>query len=656
MLLPEQMRHFLPRNKLVTTHTSHLRWTSGRAYSGRALMCDSPRPANGMPATPNGTVVRSLSVRTVALALAATLLPTLSYAATRHAASHPAAKQAKAAPAHETPTKSAKSHRNAETERAEATSRKSVKGRSAKQEVAKKPEVPAKHRTGREAIEAARAEVRGAHTAAQSKSAPTAPVTEAPTRKATAPVEEASADRATQDRVHAWYKSRSTDSTDEAADAVAPVKPAVAKAKPVKATVAPDLSTTPRKATVEDFDRALEQQRQAIRTAQAQNMARTTDDDDAAEAATQIPRTAPTARVAAPFVHGDLLAQAAGDQDTAMPDAVTPPARVRTNTVDTASVDTAKANLPKPIVIRRDAAPAVAAVKAAAKKPELDPQTSQTLTDATFDEDGDTKAPADNTRSVKAAPVVRRAVVASDEDAADAAVIPAVKVDLYDTRGRIKMLPAMKGSHEILVHQNQMAVADGLDRIEDDDQLQQMRHYKLLVSLPNNESIMVNDTMPANRRYARPWTVRFLNDLSRAHYARFHTPLVITSAVRTVEFQKHLVRINGNAAPPTGDVASPHLYGQAIDLGKRGMSMTEIAWMRAYLTPVEAAGKVDVEEEFQQACFHISVYRRYLGLPPKKNVPTPDALPQRKMELVKASPAPSKRRRHISALLAAGVR
>ncbi|MEG9433041.1 DUF5715 family protein [Terriglobus sp. ADX1] len=616
-------------------------------------MCDSPRPANGMPATPNGTVVRSLSVRTVALALAATLLPTLSYAANRHAASHPAAKHGKAASARATAAKPAKTHRNTELERAETASRKPVKGRAAKQEAAAKPEAPVKQRTGREAIEAARAEVRGAHAAAQTKSAPAA---QAPVRKATAPVEEASADRATQDRVHAWYKSHSAASADETADAVAPVKPAAPKAKPVKAVVAPDLSTTPRKATVEDFDRALEQQRQAIRTAQAQNMARTTDDDDAAEAATQIPRTAPTARVAAPFVHGDLLAQAAGDQDTDIPDVATPPARVRTNTVDTASVDAAKANLPKPIVIRRDAAPAVAAVKTAAKKPELDPQTTQALTDATFDDASDTNAPADTTRSTKAAPVVRRAVVASDEDAADAAVIPAVKVDLYDTNGRIKMLPAMKGSHEILVHQNQMAVADGLDRIADDDQLQQMRHYKLLVSLPNNESIMVNDTMPANRRYARPWTVRFLNDLSRAHYARFHTPLVITSAVRTVEFQKHLVRINGNAAPPTGDVASPHLYGQAIDLGKRGMSMTEIAWMRAYLTPIEASGKVDVEEEFQQACFHISVYRRYLGLPPKKNAPTPDALPQRRMELVKAAPAPSKRRRHISALLAAGVR
>jgi len=49
------------------------------------------------------------------------------------------------------------------------------------------------------------------------------------------------------------------------------------------------------------------------------------------------------------------------------------------------------------------------------------------------------------------------------------------------------------------------------------------------------------------------------------------------------------------------------------------MSVPEIAWMRAYLLPLMQAGKVDVEEEFQQACFHISVYGSYL---PKKRAAT----------------------------------
>ena len=41
------------------------------------------------------------------------------------------------------------------------------------------------------------------------------------------------------------------------------------------------------------------------------------------------------------------------------------------------------------------------------------------------------------------------------------------------------------------------------------------------------------------------------------------------------------------------------------------MSVTQIAWMRSYLMPLIDAGKIDVEEEFQQACFHISVYASY---------------------------------------------
>jgi hypothetical protein len=93
---------------------------------------------------------------------------------------------------------------------------------------------------------------------------------------------------------------------------------------------------------------------------------------------------------------------------------------------------------------------------------------------------------------------------------------------------------------------------------------------------------------------------------------RFHTPLQINSAVRTVEFQQRLLRTNGNAAPAEGDTASPHLTGQAVDLAKHGLSLTQIAWLRGYLLPLVQQGKVDVEEEFQQACFHISVYKKYL--------------------------------------------
>ena len=85
--------------------------------------------------------------------------------------------------------------------------------------------------------------------------------------------------------------------------------------------------------------------------------------------------------------------------------------------------------------------------------------------------------------------------------------------------------------------------------------------------------------------------------------------------MRTVAYQKQLERVNGNAAAAEGDIASPHLTGATIDIAKQGLSRQEIGWMRAWLLPLEEAGKIDVEEEFQQSCFHITVYKSYV--PPK---------------------------------------
>lgn len=193
----------------------------------------------------------------------------------------------------------------------------------------------------------------------------------------------------------------------------------------------------------------------------------------------------------------------------------------------------------------------------------------------------------------------------------DAVTQPVMLPQIYDARGHLMMPAALVGSHAILLHQNEMADRDGLGRIQNDADLDAMRERGMLVSLPENAGLNVDDRLPRNRRYSRPWTAQFVNELAHAHYGRFHSPLQLTSAVRTVEFQQHLIHHNGNAAPAEGETASPHLTGQAIDLGKKGMSLAEIAWMRGYLLPLIESGKIDVEEEFQQSCFHISVYKRY---------------------------------------------
>lgn len=206
------------------------------------------------------------------------------------------------------------------------------------------------------------------------------------------------------------------------------------------------------------------------------------------------------------------------------------------------------------------------------------------------------------------------------EDQADRAALvqeivqPVVLRPLYTRGGRLIVPPPMKGSRDILIHQNTMADSEGLDRIQDDSDLDRMRAARLLVPLEDSKALQVNGGLPENRRYARPWTVRFAVDTARAFYARFHQPLHLSSAVRTVEYQLRLQQVNGNAAAVDGDAASPHLTGQALDFGKHGMSIAQIAWMRAYLGPLMQSGRVDVEEEFQQACFHISVYRNYAPL------------------------------------------
>jgi hypothetical protein len=167
------------------------------------------------------------------------------------------------------------------------------------------------------------------------------------------------------------------------------------------------------------------------------------------------------------------------------------------------------------------------------------------------------------------------------------------------------------GSRESLIRQNERTEADGLTRIEDDAQLNELRREKALVAVPVSTSLRINEGLPLNRRYCRPWTAKFLTDLARAHYARFHRPVQVNSAVRTVEYQRRLIEMNGNAAPADGDIASPHLSGATIDIAKKGLSMSEIAWMRGYLYPMQMAGKLDVEEEFYQSCFHITVYKSY---------------------------------------------
>jgi hypothetical protein len=209
-------------------------------------------------------------------------------------------------------------------------------------------------------------------------------------------------------------------------------------------------------------------------------------------------------------------------------------------------------------------------------------------------------------------------------------------------------VPPLRGSLTSLERQNEKAEAEGLERIEDEDDLSDRIAHKLLVPVPVSAALTVNSNLPEHHRYCRPWTARFLIDLAHAHEAQFHSSFEVSSAVRTVEYQKRLMEINGNAAAAEGDVVSPHLTGATIDIAKSGMSRQEIGWMRYWLLRLQTEGKIDVEEEFQQACFHITVYKSYLparpasslaGAKPGQRKSTPSKATQISRDLASATPA-----------------
>lgn len=166
-------------------------------------------------------------------------------------------------------------------------------------------------------------------------------------------------------------------------------------------------------------------------------------------------------------------------------------------------------------------------------------------------------------------------------------------------------------THESQLRQNEEINRLQLPRIKNDQELKELIQSGELVPLPIGKHLTVDNRLPINRRYCRPWTAKFLTDLSDAFYEEFHTPIMVDSAVRTVEFQKKLRRWNGNAAPPDGETASSHLAGLTVDLARKRMTKAQAEFVEQWLAPLYAMKLVEVEEEYRQFCFHIMVSGNY---------------------------------------------
>jgi hypothetical protein len=176
---------------------------------------------------------------------------------------------------------------------------------------------------------------------------------------------------------------------------------------------------------------------------------------------------------------------------------------------------------------------------------------------------------------------------------------------------RVYWNPVLRGSRESLLRQNEEIDRLQLPRIANDDELLQLEQRQELVRIGDTRELVVSAKVEDIRRYCRPWTLQFLNDVAEAHYAKFKRPLELTSAVRTVEQQAKLRRTNRNAAPIEGETASSHLAGLTIDIGKKGMSRAERKWFDQYLVEMQKNHIIEAAEERRQACYHIMVSENY---------------------------------------------
>src|ERR1017187_2697249 len=171
--------------------------------------------------------------------------------------------------------------------------------------------------------------------------------------------------------------------------------------------------------------------------------------------------------------------------------------------------------------------------------------------------------------------------------------------------------PLFRPTHDSLLRQNEEIDRLDLPRIQDDDQMEELKASGALVPIGASESLKIEPSLDPSRRYCRPWTRDFVQDLSEIYYRQFHEQIPLNSAVRTVKVQQKLPRQNRNAAPADGDTASSHLAGITVDLQRRGMTKDQLRFVERYLFYLNALGLVEPEEERRHWCFHIMVSDRY---------------------------------------------
>src|ERR1700689_4342864 len=95
--------------------------------------------------------------------------------------------------------------------------------------------------------------------------------------------------------------------------------------------------------------------------------------------------------------------------------------------------------------------------------------------------------------------------------------------------------PMFRPSHESLLIQNAEIDRLELPRIQDDDELEALKASGALQPIVPGETLRFDPRLDPSRRFCRPWTRDFVQDIAQAYYNRFHEQIQVNSAVRTVK-------------------------------------------------------------------------------------------------------------------------
>jgi hypothetical protein len=164
------------------------------------------------------------------------------------------------------------------------------------------------------------------------------------------------------------------------------------------------------------------------------------------------------------------------------------------------------------------------------------------------------------------------------------------------------------GSKQSMAIQIAVINSTKLVRIKNYAQLELFVLKGILVPVNRIDNVNVDCRLREDYCYALPFAADFLKDFGSDFFKQFGLWIMLNSAIRPMEDQTELCKINSNAISAW---LSSHPTGAAVDVAYTDMSKEQIAWVIKYLNKLENDNVIEYTMERTQTVFHIMVFPWY---------------------------------------------